>query len=251
MKANLPCERLLPARGRISCLTLVLVFLMSHNMTVAAALEPELVHLANPACEADISIKPFVRLISFRLAGGRSHLLNYESPNPLINGKPSRPTFVAGAKFWYAPEVAGSHLFGMLAGVPTQTERSVQVQLDPDPGSKLQGTIRYVLDERLPRLTISSTLRNVGTAVTETSCWWPVAFEPGGRMEADVIPLPTEPFFRFLFWSYGAPPSEPACRIGQGRSASIWIIRSNKSRFSKSVFFPGRLLWPNRIAPTA
>ena len=93
----------------------------------------ESVRLSNPACEAEISFKPFVRLISFRLKDGRNHLLNFDSPNPVINGKPSRPDFVAGAKLWYAPEVNGSARFGTLPGAPSQTGREVVVRLETRP----------------------------------------------------------------------------------------------------------------------
>ena len=192
-------------------------WLILSNVSEAAAPEVKSIRLTNPTCEAEISLQPFVRLISFRLKDGKSHLLSFDSPNPVINGKPSRPAFVAGAKFWFAPEVAGSSRFGMLPGTPTQNGRDVLVHLEPDPDSKLQGTIRYTLDEHLPRITISSTLCNVGPAATETGCWWPVAFEPGGRMEARILPLPVEPVFRFVLWSYSAPVSDPACRISHDK----------------------------------
>ncbi len=191
----------------------LVALLVPLSVTGAAPSEMDNIQLHNAACEAEISLRPFVRLISFRLKDGRSHLLNFDTPNPVINGKPSRPAFVAGAKFWYAPEVAGSSRFGLLPGTATQSGREVVVRLEPDPDAKLQGTIRYVLDEHLPRITITSTLRNVGTAATETSCWWPVAFGPGGRMEAKVMSLPGEPIFRYVLWSYSAPISDPAYRV--------------------------------------
>ena len=173
----------------------------------------ETLKLSNSTCEAIILTKPFVHLIGFRFLDGKNHLLNFDSPNPVRDGKPMRPLFIVGAKLWYAPEVAESHLFGILSGNITQGEREIDAKLDPDPISGLQGTIRFTLDKDQPRLTITSTLRNVGNAEKETSCWWPVSFEPGGSMEADVIPCPTEPTFSFHYWSYGGTASEPACKV--------------------------------------
>jgi len=177
----------------------------------------ETITLSNPACEAVISVRPFVHLISFRLSGGKNHLINAESPNPLHNGQPMRPFFLLGAKLWYAPEVPGSHLLGLLSGKVTNQGGDVDARLDPDPASGLQGRIHFHLDEHEPRLTIESALRNVGSAEKETSCWWPVSFEPGGRMEAAPIPLPDNPAYSFHFWTYGGPASDPACQIGKDK----------------------------------
>ncbi len=126
-----------------------------------------------------------------------------------------RPFFLLGAKLWYAPEVPGSHLFGLLSGKVTHKGRDVDAQLDPDPVSGLQGRIHFHLDPVQPLITITSALRNAGSVDKETSCWWPVSFEPGGRMEAEPIKLPDDPTFDFHFWSYGGPASDPACQIGK------------------------------------
>jgi hypothetical protein len=200
------------------------VFIMSlfsakgNDMQVAAvaAMKIETVTIRNPVCEAVITSKPFVHLISFRLLGEKNHLLNFETPNPVANGHLLRPLFIVGAKLWYAPEVIGSAGFGLLAAAKiNEKANEVDVVLTPDPNSGLQGNIRFVLDEHEPRLTITSVLRNGGAKARETSCWWPVSFEPGGRMEAEVIPSPAEPAFSYHFWSYGGTASESACRISK------------------------------------
>ncbi len=175
----------------------------------------ETIKIDNQVCEAVITTKPFVHLISFRMKGAKNHLLNFESPNPSANGRLLRPLFIVGAKLWYAPEVAGSSLFGKLTGDVTQNKNEVNAQLDVDPGTGLQGRIRFVLDENRPLLTITSVIRNAGTKETKTSCWWPVSFEPGGRMEAVPIPSSPEPAFNYHFWSYGGTASEPGCKISK------------------------------------
>lgn len=173
----------------------------------------ETIKISNAACEAEITTKPFVHLISFRLLGAKNHLLNFQSPNPVANGHAMRPLFIVGAKLWYAPEVANSHQFGLLDGEVTQHQNEVNAQLKMDPVTGLQGRIRFSLDESRAQMTITSVIRNVGTKDVETSCWWPVSFEPGGQMAAVPIPAPTEPVFNYHFWSYGGPVSQPACKI--------------------------------------
>ena len=190
-------------------------------------MKPETITLSNPACEAVICVKPFVHLISFRFIGGKNHLLNFETPNP----GDLRPQFIVGAKLWYAPEVSGSHLFGLLSGSITRNGGDLNAQLDPDPGSGLQGRIHFHLDEHEPRITITSVLQNVGTVEKETSCWWPVSFEPGGRMEAVPMPMPAEPAFNFHFWSYGGPPTEPACQITKTK-----VVLDLDRRLQESIY---------------
>jgi hypothetical protein len=181
------------------------------------AMNIETIKIRNEVCEAEITTEPFVHLLGLRFLGAKNHLLNYETPNPLKNGKPIRPLFIVGAKLWYAPEITGSAKFGMLTGDITQKRNEVDVKLKPDPDSGLQGQIQFVLDEHRAELTISSSITNVGKAARETSCWWPVSFEPGGKMEAVPIPSPTEPIFSYHFWSYGGTASEPACKIEKDR----------------------------------
>jgi len=198
-----------------SCLLMIALSESSKatDVTSDSAMKIETIKISNHVCEAEITVKPFVHLLGFRLLGAKNHLLNIESPNPSKNGHSMRPLFIVGAKLWYAPEVAGSHLFGLLTGEVTQKGREVDVNLDRDPGSRLQGRIRFVLDETKPQLKIISVLRNEGASARETSCWWPVSFEPGGRMEAAPIPSPSEPAFNYHFWSYSGTASEPGCKI--------------------------------------
>jgi hypothetical protein len=177
----------------------------------------ETIQIQNDVCEAEITVQPFVHLLSFRFRGAKNDLLNFTTPNPIAPGHPKRPEFIVGAKLWYAPEIADSHRFGLLTGAVTHTVRDVNAQLDPDPISGLQGTIHLQLDDHEAKLTITSTLKNVGVAEKETSCWWPVSFEPGGWMESVPIPAFTEPHYNYHFWSYGGTASEPACRIEKDR----------------------------------
>ena len=202
------------------------------------AMNIETIKLKNPVCEAEITTKPFVHLLAFRFLGAKNHLLNFDTPDPLRNGKLIRPLFIVGAKLWYAPEVAGSSRFGMLTGDITQKRNEVDVILNPDPETGLQGKIQFVLDENKPLLTISSAITNVGKSARETSCWWPVSFEPGGQMESEPIPSPTDPAYSYHFWSYGGTASEPACKIEKGRVEMDWDRTLNPPLFK--IGFIGR-----------
>ena len=198
----------------VGCVACAILFEgKSAGTNTSPAMNLETVKISNEVCEAEITTKPFVHLLGFRFLGAKNHLLNFDTPNPLKNGKPVRPLFIVGAKLWYAPEIPGSAGFGMLTGDVTQKRYEVDANLKPDPASNLQGSIRFVLDENGAQLTISSVITNVGETARETSCWWPVSFEPGGKMEAVPIPSPTEPSFSYHFWSYGGTASEPACKI--------------------------------------
>ncbi len=176
----------------------------------------ESIALNNPACEAIVLIKPFVRLISFRLAGGRNHLVDFNSPNPKRNdGQVLRPLFVTGAKLWPSSETRDFYKFGLLEGRATQNGLEVEVRMGPDPVTGFEGTILFKLDPKEARVTITSTLRNTEKTERDTGCWWPVTFDPGGRMEAQAIPLPKEPAYAFHFWS-GNASTESACVIDDG-----------------------------------
>ena len=173
----------------------------------------ETIKIRNAMAEAEITVKPFVHLLGFRFIDGKNHLLNYTTPNPTQDGHPIRPLFIVGAKLWYAPEVNSSHLFGMLSGQITRDQNEVAAKLEVDPVSHLQGRIRFVLDEKAPRLTISSALRNVGSKPILTGCWWPVSFETGGTMETTPLKSATEPAFTYHFWSFDDAGSSAICQI--------------------------------------
>ncbi len=176
----------------------------------------ESVTLRNPACEAVIWTKPFVRLASFRLADGRNHLVGFASPNPVADGRLLRPLFVTGGRLWLTGVPRGD-LIGLLPGTATPVDGGVEVAVGPDPGTGLSARVRFVLDARLPRLTVTSTLRNSGSSPCIAGCWWPISFEPGGQMESEALPFPEEPRFRFFSWHHDVPVTEPACRIDGGR----------------------------------
>ncbi len=177
------------------------------------ALDHKSIKIGNDVCEAEITVEPFVHLLGFHFLGAKNHLLNFETPNPVEKGRAIRPYFIVGGKLWYAPEVSDSHKFAMLAGAVQQNGRKVDANLDPDPLSGLQARIVFVLDDHRPLLTITSTIKNSGGTVREASCWWPVSFEPGGKLESVPIPAPTDPAYSYHFWSYGGAASEPACKI--------------------------------------
>ena len=204
--------------GAMGCvLGLLLIDANRAGAEAAPAMNIETIKIRNSVCEAEITTEPFVHLLAFRFLGAKNHLLNFDTPNPLKNGKPVRPLFIVGAKLWYAPEVPGSARFGMLTGAITRKKNEVDVELKPDPDTALQGKIQFVLDEDKAELTIRSSITNVGKSARETSCWWPVSFEPGGKMEAAPIPSPTDPAFSYHFWSYAGTAAEPACKIEKDR----------------------------------
>jgi len=176
----------------------------------------ESVTLRNASCEAVIWTKPFFRLASFRLTSGQNHLVGFESPNPVVGGRLLRPLFVTGGKLWLTGVPRGD-LFGLLPGTATPFDGGVEVAIGPDPGMGLSARVRFVLDARPSRLTVTSTLRNAGSGECTAGCWWPISFEPGGRMESEALPFPEEPHFRFFSWHHDVPLAEPACRIDGGR----------------------------------
>jgi len=207
-------------------------------ITPGTVFKTESITLRNPSCEAVILTKPFVRLISFRLANGRNHLVQFDSPNPLQNGRLLRPLFVTGAKLWPADESPDSYKFGLLPGIATQAGQNVDVHLGPDTVSGWEGRIEFTLDPVQPKLTISSTLHNAGTTKKETGCWWPVSFEPGGKMEAKAISDPAKSMFHFQSGSGEIRPRDPACTI-QGNQVSLDLDRPLEQPTFK-VSFLGR-----------
>ncbi len=196
-------------------------------ITPGAVPATESIVLANGVCEAVVLVKPFVRLSSFRLRGGRNHLVDFSSPNPVEKGRLLRPLYVIGARLWPTPEVAGWYKFGLVPGTAERHARQVDVSLGPDPVTGLAGRIRFALDAELPRLEVSSVLRNASAGEVRTGCWWPVAFEPGGTMESSISPGSSPP-----------PSPDPACRI-DGRRVTLDLdgpLRGDLCRYG----FPGR-----------
>lgn len=159
------------------------------------------VTLSNPVAEAAFGVKPYPRVLTFRMKDGTSPLRQAED-DPFV-----------GIRTWYMtpePDKMAMLPCRQPAALTRFGERSVQLIAEPEPESGLQLILDIHLDDARPVLTIRHGLKNLGPEPRRLALWPIMAFPYAG---VGIIPWGSQPT-RSLHYYFRTAPTEPAVKLG-------------------------------------